>query len=133
MIVLSTGMAFFAGACLAQAPQNADAPAQKELVIGTKEAQPFAMRATDGKWQGIDIDLWRHIAEDLQLHYRFAEVPNVEGLIDGVIAGKFDVAMAAITVTAGRARLLDFTQPFYSTGRWQRASPACGRGKRLRK
>jgi polar amino acid transport system substrate-binding protein len=117
MIALSTGMALiFAAPCLAQTPENADAPAQRELVIGTKEAPPFAMRAADGKWQGIDIDLWRHIAEDLQLHYRFSEASNLEGLIDGIIAGKFDVAMAAITVTAGRARLMDFTQPFYSTG-----------------
>jgi polar amino acid transport system substrate-binding protein len=106
----------FAGPCRAQMPENADVSSQGELVLGTKEAPPFAMKAADGTWQGISIDLWRRVADELHLHYRFVEEPNVQGLIDGVATGKLDVAVAALTVTAGRARILDFTQPFYATG-----------------
>jgi polar amino acid transport system substrate-binding protein len=106
----------FAEPCLAQMPGNADVSPQGELVIGTKEAPPFAMKAIDGTWQGISIDLWRRIAGELQLHYRFVEEPDVQALIDGVATGKFDVAAAALTVTAGRERIVDFTQPFYATG-----------------
>ena len=117
MIAASIGTVWiFAGPCRAQMPDSADAPSQRELVVGTKEAAPFAMKAADGTWQGISIDLWRRVADELHLHYRFAEEPNVQGLIDGVAAGKFDMAVAALTVTAGRARMLDFTQPFYATG-----------------
>ncbi len=118
-----TMIAAIAGAMLilaapghAQSPENAGTGPQGELVLGTKEAPPFAMKAADGTWQGISIDLWRHVADELHLRYRFVEEPDVQGLIDGVAAGKFDVAVAALTVTAGRARILDFTQPFYSTG-----------------
>ena len=39
-------------------------PLDRELVIGTKEAPPFAMKAADGAWQGISIDLWRRIADE---------------------------------------------------------------------
>ena len=99
----------------AQSPETADAP-PSELVLGTKEAPPFAMKAADGTWQGISVDLWRRVADELHLRYRFVEVPDVQGLIDGVATGKFNVAVAAITVTAARARILDFTQPFYATG-----------------
>jgi polar amino acid transport system substrate-binding protein len=74
------------------------------------------MKAADGTWQGISVDLWRRVADELHLHYRFVEEPNLQALIDEVPAGKFDVAVAALTVTAGRARILDFTQPFYATG-----------------
>ncbi|HXQ84038.1 MAG TPA: transporter substrate-binding domain-containing protein [Xanthobacteraceae bacterium] len=117
MVAALTGTALiFAGLCRAQTPENPGASPQVELVIGTKDAPPFAMKAADGSWQGISIDLWRHVADELHLHYRFAEEPNVQGLIDGVAAGKFDVAAAALTVTAGRVRILDFTQPFYATG-----------------
>jgi polar amino acid transport system substrate-binding protein len=97
------------------APGAAD-PSQPELVIGTKEAPPFAMKAADGSWSGISIDLWRRVADDLHLRYRFAEEPNVQGLIDGVSGGKYDAAVAALTVTAARERVVDFTEPFYSTG-----------------
>ena len=37
-------------------------------------------------------------------------------MIDGVAAGKFDVAVAALTVTAAREEMLDFSAPFYTTG-----------------
>src|SRR5580700_9246599 len=113
---LTGAILIFAGPCHAQTPQYAAAPTERELIVGTKQAPPFAMKAADGTWQGISIDLWRHVADELHLHYRFAEEPTVQGLIDGVAAGKFDVAVAALTVTAGRARILDFTQPFYATG-----------------
>jgi ABC-type amino acid transport substrate-binding protein len=109
---------FLAAPGRAQAPgaPNADIASQHELVVGTKEAPPFAMKAADGSWSGISIDLWRRVADQLHLRYRFEEEPTVQGLIDGVAGGKFDIAVAALTVTAARARILDFTQPFYATG-----------------
>jgi len=107
-----------AAPCMAQTTENPSSAvsSQQELVIGTKEAPPFAMKAADGSWSGISIDLWRRVADELHLRYRFAEEPNVQGLIDGVADGKFDLAVAALTVTAARARVIDFTEPFYVTG-----------------
>lgn len=116
LAALTVTASIFAGPCRAQTAGNADVSSQRELVIGTKQAPPFAMKAADRAWQGISIDLWRRVADDLHLHYRLVEEPDVQGLLDGVAAGKFDVAVAALTVTAGRERILDFTQPFYATG-----------------
>ncbi|MGC1445875.1 MAG: transporter substrate-binding domain-containing protein, partial [Xanthobacteraceae bacterium] len=108
----------FAGRCKAQTADAADnaASSQRELVVGTKETPPFAMKGADGNWSGISIDLWRRIADELHLRYKFAEETQVQGLIDGVAGGKFDVAVAALTVTAARERIVDFTEPFYATG-----------------
>jgi polar amino acid transport system substrate-binding protein len=107
------------GAVLAQAPRAvAETPGPsetRELVIGTKVAPPFAIKAEDGTWHGISIDLWRHIADQIHLRYRFQET-TLKGLIDGVSEGSLDAAVAALTVTAPRHRVVDFTQPFYSTG-----------------
>src|ERR1700688_2170210 len=119
MIAALTGaLTLFAAPCWAQTPEAADAAAasQQELVIGTKEAAPFAMKAADGSWSGISIDLWRRIADDLHLHYRLAEEADVQALIDGVAAGRVDMAGAALAVTGERERVLDFTQAFYVTG-----------------
>lgn len=108
----------FAGQCHAQVPTvTAPTPLQQhELVVGTKEAAPFAMKDADGVWHGISVDLWRRISNQLQLRYRLVEEPDVQSLIDGVTVGKLDVAVAALTVTASRERMLDFTEPFYATG-----------------
>jgi len=104
--------------CLAQAQNGPEtiAPSQSELIVGTKEAPPFAMKTPDGVWIGVSIDLWRHVADQLHLRYHIVEEPNVQGLIDGVATGKFDIAVAALTVTAVRERIVDFTEPFYATG-----------------
>lgn len=90
--------------------------ADKELIIGTKEAPPFAMKQQDSTWRGISIDLWRRVAERTHLRYRFAEAETVRALVEGTADGSFDAAIAALTVTAARERAVDFTQPFYSTG-----------------
>jgi polar amino acid transport system substrate-binding protein len=113
---LTCALLICADPCQAQAPGLQNSANSPELVIGTKEAPPFSMKAADGTWQGISIDLWRRIADDLHLRYRFAEEASVRGLIDGVATGKLDIAAAALTVTADRERILDFTQPFYATG-----------------
>jgi len=73
------------------------------------------MKGEDGTWRGISIDLWQRIACQMHLRFRFQET-TLSGLIDGVAVGTLDAAVAALTVTSPRHRLVDFTQPFYSTG-----------------
>jgi ABC-type amino acid transport substrate-binding protein len=93
----------------------AEASSDKTLVIGTKEAPPFSMKTADGKWAGISIDLWRQIAQALDLSYEYRET-NIQGLIEGVKEGSLDAAVAAMTITPEREQVLDFTHPFHSTG-----------------
>jgi ABC-type amino acid transport substrate-binding protein len=89
---------------------------EKELAVGVKEVPPFVIKRPDGTFQGISVDLWSRIAGRLHLRYRFSERKDVPALLRGTADGVFDAAIAAITVTADRKRLVDFTQPFYSTG-----------------
>jgi polar amino acid transport system substrate-binding protein len=42
-------------------------PPDREIVAATKEAPPFAMKGPEGNWQGISIDLWRRVADQLHL------------------------------------------------------------------
>ena len=88
---------------------------QKKLIVGTKEALPFAMKTINGDWEGISIDLWRQIADELGLRYEFKET-DLKGLIDGVSQGTFDAAIAALSITPEREKILDFTHPYYTTG-----------------
>src|SRR5215469_6761634 len=87
-----------------------------ELVVGTKEAPPFAIKQHDGSWSGISIELWRRIADKAGLRFRLVEARSVQDLVDGVASGTFNVGVAAVTVTAAREHRVEFTQPFYHTG-----------------
>jgi len=87
-----------------------------ELVVGTKEAPPFAMKDSEGNWSGISIDLWRQVADRLKLRYHFVDVVTVTSLLENLESGHFDIAVAAITVTPARQQLVDFTTPYFHTG-----------------
>ena len=86
-----------------------------KLIIGTKEAAPFAIKVDDSTWAGITIDLWREISSDLGMEYEIREFDLV-GLLDQVKNHKIDAAVAALTITSDREKDFDFTHPFYTSG-----------------
>jgi polar amino acid transport system substrate-binding protein len=96
--------------------QSPPGPSERELVVVTRDAPPFAIKEPDGSWEGITIDLWRHVADQLHLRYRFVQLGSVEDLLHAVTDGEADVAAGALTVTANRRKAMDFTQPFFTTG-----------------
>jgi polar amino acid transport system substrate-binding protein len=117
VVIVLPALAFASHCARAQPARPLTPPIpDKELVVGTKEAPPFAMKQADGSWHGISIDLWRRIADRLHLRYRFSEQPTVQALVQETADGSLDAAIAALTVTAARERVVDFTHPFYTTG-----------------
>lgn len=90
--------------------------AKKKLIIGTKEAAPFAIKKSDGSWSGISIKLWKQIADELDIKYEFREMNTLKDLLNGIQERSLDVGVAALTVTAKREKVLDFTHPFHVSG-----------------
>ncbi|GGC92680.1 transporter substrate-binding domain-containing protein [Halopseudomonas salina] len=95
-------------------PANAQTQ-ETVLRVGITAVPPFVMTDADGNWEGISIDLWRTIAEDLGQDYEFVEL-SFEQLLDGVESGNVDIAVGALTMTADRESRFDFAHPFYQTG-----------------
>jgi ABC-type amino acid transport substrate-binding protein len=89
--------------------------AGRTLIVGTKEVPPFAMKNSEGTWTGVSIDLWQQIASELSLSFEFREL-DLQSLIDGVADGSLDVAVAALSITAEREEICDFSHPYYVTG-----------------
>jgi polar amino acid transport system substrate-binding protein len=105
----------FALACSCLFSSNVVLAQEKEFVIATKEASPFAMLGSDNKWEGLSISLWEALSEQMGLKFRFEEASLAE-MIEGVADGRFDASISAITITSERERMVDFTHPFYTTG-----------------
>lgn len=95
--------------------QAADPRGSEPMLVATHEAPPFAIQDPDGQWRGIAISLWQQIADELGYEYRLVD-SDVPGLIDGVVDGRFDASVGALTITADRESRVDFTQPFHATG-----------------
>jgi polar amino acid transport system substrate-binding protein len=88
---------------------------ERKFIVGTKESPPFSMKSSSGEWEGISIELWRQIASELNISFDFREM-DIKSLLDGVRNGTLDAAVAALTITSEREKILDFTHPFYTTG-----------------
>lgn len=116
--VLSPVLGPFGGTVLGNAGARAqtapDAESAAPLQIAVKSAEPFVMETENG-YEGISIELWRRIAEANGIAYEFVAT-DLDGLLGGVADGRYSAGIAAITVTADREEILDFSHPFYTGG-----------------
>ena len=85
------------------------------LKVAIKPLEPFVM-GSGSNLQGFSIDLWREIADRLQLKYQFVEVTTVSDQLAAVENGSADVAIAGISITADREGKVDFSYPYFNAG-----------------
>jgi ABC-type amino acid transport substrate-binding protein len=85
------------------------------LRVYTKPIEPFSFMK-DGQPQGFSLDLWQRVAQEGGLDYQLVWVKSVSEVIDAVRSGKADVGVAAISITAERDQIVDFSQPYYESG-----------------
>jgi polar amino acid transport system substrate-binding protein len=85
-----------------------------KLTVGTmSDATPFEFMEST-KITGFDIDMGREIAKRLGLkHNPVTDKWNT--LIPNLKARKYDVVMAAMTITFDRQKTLDFSSPYFKT------------------
>jgi polar amino acid transport system substrate-binding protein len=112
-----------------QKPAEVPTPGRARLVVGLIQAPPFSMRAENGSWSGISVDLWQWIAADLGVDTEFRET-TVTGLFDDLAPGRpLDLSIGALTITADREDRVDFSQPFFLSGLCVAVKTAPGPGR----
>jgi polar amino acid transport system substrate-binding protein len=87
----------------------------KTLAVGVYEEPPFSMKDQAGAWEGINVDLWKEIAKELNVHYQFQEM-EIDALLAGVADGSIDVVVGPLAITLGREKIVDFSVAFYTSG-----------------
>jgi ABC-type amino acid transport substrate-binding protein len=94
----------------------AKARAATELRVGIRDIKPFIFLEPGQEPSGYAIDLWKAIAADQDLEYRFVISPGIADTLQNMRQGKIDVAIGAITLTENRERLFDFSLSHFHTG-----------------
>lgn len=92
------------------------AVAAQDLTIrwGTEAGyRPFMFKEADGSLQGFDHDIGEAICAELQAQCTWVE-QDWDGIIPGLLAGRYDAILASMTVTEDRQRVVDFTIPYYT-------------------
>jgi polar amino acid transport system substrate-binding protein len=109
---------FFVLAVNASAGSSLDRILKKgELVVGTSGTQP-PMSATNKKGElvGMDVDLSKAMANALGVKLRFVQMPFAE-LLPALEAGKVDMVLSGMTITAERNKKTAFVGPYVVTGK----------------
>ena len=96
------------------AAANALSETPRMLVVGVKVAPPFVIEQGDG-YSGLAIDVWDEIAAERGWGFRYQPY-DLQGLLDAVQNGEVDVGIGAITATAQREAMMDFSHPITSSG-----------------
>lgn len=103
-------------AVLTSAEAAPPAEEAKPLIVGMELAYPpFEMTDQQGKPAGVSVDLATDLAKSLG---RPLVIQNTafDGLIPALKTGKVDLAISSLTATAERAKSIDFSDPYVSTG-----------------
>ncbi len=84
-----------------------------ELRIGTEGAYPpFEFRDASGQMKGFDIDVGNALCAELKVKCTFLP-QDFDGLIPALKAGKIDIIISSMSMTPARAKIIDFTKPYY--------------------
>jgi len=120
-----TSLAWLAGPASAQEGTKAQQALAQESVIevikrrgalrvGMSTFVPWAMRDKEGELIGFEVDVARKLAEDMEVDIEF--VPTAwDGIIPALLAGKFDVIIGGMTITAARNLTVNFTDAYASS------------------
>ena len=88
---------------------------QEEIVVGTIDVPPFAMKKPSGEWEGLSIELLDLIAKELEIDFKIQEYSSVIQIKDALTNGEIDLAPAAI-MTESNELYVDYSHPFYRSG-----------------
>ena len=108
---------FFVGSeAIASAATFSEIENRGYLIVAVKDnLRPLGFRDESGNLQGWEIDLAKHLASDLLGKadaVKFQPVSNQDRL-PSVFEQKVDLAIARVTATESRSRLVSFSVPYY--------------------
>jgi ABC-type amino acid transport substrate-binding protein len=129
-VVIAVAMTCILGVTPSRALAVDGRTAPGKLRVGTTVAPPFAMKASDGRWEGLGIELWQKIAAELDVEYEFAEFESIEQVLEAFKKKELDL-VPAMAITESLETDLDFSNAFIESGS-AIAVRADGGGKRLR-
>src|SRR5262245_46271858 len=93
-------------------------PAQiqtRPLRVATGLIAPFVLKQGD-QLTGFSVDLWNALTRQLEVTSSFVEFKSSAEQLQAVERGDVDVAISAITMTAEREELVDFSHPYFDSG-----------------
>lgn len=113
--VASSGENLSQNAAIASEMNTLDKIRQRgKLIIGVKDnLPPLGFRDRNGNLAGLEIDIARELARELNMPLELLPIAHRDRL-SALQNHQIDMAIAQMTVTPNRSRLVDFSLPYYT-------------------
>jgi polar amino acid transport system substrate-binding protein len=97
------------------APAQTGSAEAARLLVGALVAPPFMMKAENGQWEGLSIELWQELAQELAVEFEWREFQTLDEIRSAIARGEIDV-MPAMAMTSEHEVIVDFSHPYYRSG-----------------
>src|ERR1035437_8697201 len=116
LLSVSSLLVLFLGPRLltAQTGKDLSSEPQKKLAVGVLHDPPYIAKKENGEWTGLNVDIWKAVAQDLNADYEFKEM-NFQELIEALQHNRIDISIEAFFVLAERQKLIDYSFAFGNT------------------
>jgi polar amino acid transport system substrate-binding protein len=95
--------------------QTTPSGSTEKVRVITRDLEPFSFEK-DGRRVGYAAELWDQLARETNITYEVQVVKTAQEIIDAVKNKSADIGVGALSVTAQREAVIDFSQPFYDSG-----------------
>lgn len=82
------------------------------LRVGIYQAPPFVVKGSNG-YTGVSIDLWEHIASEMDIDYTYIEYSDAIGIIRSLDYDELDISINPLGNSPSRMERFQVSQPFY--------------------
>ena len=89
------------------------AQAQTIRIVTDVSYPPFSKQAADGSITGFDPDIARAICTEAKLQCELKAM-DFDGIVPALQAKKFEVAIASMSITPERAKIVDFSDMYFN-------------------
>jgi polar amino acid transport system substrate-binding protein len=85
------------------------------LKVGVMNAPPSFMQTPDHRWEGLSVELWEAVAQNLGLAFVFREFESPEAMLDAFKEDRIDI-IPSLAVRARYEAIMDFSHVYLKSG-----------------
>ena len=113
------------GLCFAVSVSGHELPGKQPLRVATVDNYLPCSDESEDTHEGLSIDIWRRVAERLELAYTLSTIPTFSEAVDAAAEGKVDLVASCHKITPERLKRVEFSVPYTrdSLGMLSRDSP----------
>lgn len=95
---------------------NVEASEPEQLIVAlTGKYPPFSFYDQNGELTGFDVEVSQAVSRELGMELNIIAT-EWDGILAGLLAGKFDAIIGSMAITSERQKQVDFSRPYYVSG-----------------